>query len=75
MHLAWLYDILGVRYTYGFTQGEFHPWVEFAPVSGKTYLSVYMFNRGKISPLPSFRPCLQDRGETHLRVIQHDFNV
>ena len=32
--------------------GEFHPWVEFAPVSGQTYLSVYMFNRGEISPLP-----------------------
>ena len=35
---------------------------EFAPVSGQTYLSVYMFNRGKISPLPL---CLYDRGETH----------
>ena len=43
-------------------RGEFHPWVEFAPVSGQTYLSVYMFNRGKISPLPL---CLYDRGETH----------
>ena len=32
--------------------GEFHPWVEFAPVSGQTYLSVYMFNRNGISPLP-----------------------
>ena len=45
--------------------GEFHPWVEFAPVSGQTYLSVFMFNRGEISPLPLFRPCLHNRGETH----------
>ena len=41
-------------------RGEFNHWVEFAPVSGQTYLSVYMFNRGEISPLPLFRPCLQD---------------
>ena len=32
-------------------QGEFHSWVEFAPFSGQTYLSVYMFNRDEISPL------------------------
>ena len=45
-------------------RGEFHIWVEFAPVSGQTYLSAYMFNRGEISPLPLFRPCLEGRGET-----------
>ena len=44
---------------------EFHPWVEFAPVAGQTYLSVYMLNRGEISPLPLFRLCLEDMGETH----------
>ena len=33
-------------------RGEFHPWVEFALVSGQTYLTVYMLNRGEISPLP-----------------------
>ena len=54
---------------------EFHPWVEFAPVSGQTYLSVYMFNRGEISSLPLFRLCLEDMGETHTGVIRHDFNV
>ena len=32
-------------------RGEFHPRVEFAPVSGQTYLSVHMFNRGEISLL------------------------
>ena len=48
-------------------RGDFHPWVDFAPVSGQTYLSVYMFNRGEISPLFFFRPCLQDKGETHPR--------
>ena len=41
-------------------RGEFHHWVEFAPVSGQTYFSVYMFNRGEMSTLPLFRPCLQD---------------
>ena len=41
----------------------FHPWVEFAPVSGQTYLSVYMLNGGEISPLPLFRLCFQDRDE------------
>ena len=45
--------------------GEFHPWFEFAPVAGQNYLSVYMLNRGEISPLPLSRRCLQDRGETH----------
>ena len=45
--------------------GKFHPWVEFAPVSGQTYLSVYMFNRGEISLLLLFHPCPQDRRETH----------
>ena len=30
---------LGVCYIYTFTPGVFHPWVEFAPVSGQTYLS------------------------------------
>ena len=44
---------------------EFHPWVEFTPFSGQTYLSVYMFNQGEISPPPVFRHCLEDRGETH----------
>ena len=42
-------------------QVKFHPWVEFAPVSGQTFLSVYMFNRGEIPPLPLFHPCLKDR--------------
>ena len=46
-------------------RGEFHPWVEFTPVSGQTSLSVYMFNRGEISPLSLFRPYFKDRGETH----------
>ena len=41
----------------------FHPG-EFAHVSGQVYVSVYMYNRGEISPLPLFRPCLR-----------HDFNV
>ena len=44
--------------------GEFYSWVEFAPVSGQTYLSVYMFNRGEISSLPLFRPCIEDKDET-----------
>ena len=44
---------------------EFYPWVDFAPVSGQTYLSVYVFNGGEISPLPLFCPCLEDGGETH----------
>ena len=30
---------------------EFHPWVEFVHISGQTYLSVYMFNRGEVSTL------------------------
>ena len=47
------------------SRGDFHPWVEFAPVSGQTYISVYMFNRGEILPLPLFRPCLEDRGKTY----------
>ena len=41
-------------------RGEFHPWVELESASGQTYLSVYMFNRGKTSPLRLFRPCLED---------------
>ena len=45
--------------------GEFYPWVEFAPISGKTYLSVYMFNRDEILPLPLFHPFLEERDETH----------
>ena len=44
---------------------EFHPWADFVPVSGQTYLSVYMFNGGEISLLPLICPCLEDRGETH----------
>ena len=47
-------------------KGYIHRWVEFALVSGQTCLSRYMFNRGEISPLPLFRPFLEDRGETHL---------
>ena len=46
-------------------RGEFHPWVEFAPVCDQTYLSVYMFNRGEISSLPLFHPA----------VTRHDFKV
>ena len=45
-------------------RGEFHPWVQFVPVSGQTYLSVHMFIRGEILTLPLFRPCLEDRSET-----------
>ena len=56
-------------------RGEIHLWVEFAPVSGQTYLSVYMFNRDEISPLPLFLPCLEDKGETHPGVTRHNFNV
>ena len=52
--------VLGVRYMYSFTPGLRSPCV-----SGQTYLSVYMFNRGEILPLPLFHSCLQDRGETH----------
>ena len=47
--------------------GEFLPWVEFAPVSGQTYLSAYMFNRGEIS-------CSTEVKLTP-GVIRHDFNV
>ena len=46
-------------------RGEFHPWVEFAPVSVQTCLSVYMFSGGEISPLPLIGPCLKDRDKTH----------
>ena len=38
-------------------RGEFHSRVEFAPVFGKTCLSVYMFNRGEILTLPLLGPC------------------
>ena len=34
------------------SRGEFNPCVEFASVSGQTYLPVYMFNRGEISFYP-----------------------
>ena len=52
-------DLLGVRYTYDFTPGEF------PPVPGQSYLSVYMFNRGEILLLLLFRNCLENRGKTH----------
>ena len=41
-------------------RGDFHPWFEFAPVSDQTNLSAYILNRDEISPLPLFRPCLQE---------------
>ena len=42
-------------------RGEFHPWAEFASAPGQTYLSLYLFNRGEILPLPLFSPCLENR--------------
>ena len=47
-----------VRDTYSFTLWWILPLVEFAPVSGQTYLSIYMFNRSKISPQHLLRSCL-----------------
>ena len=44
-------------------RGEFHPWDEFASAPGQTYLSLYLFNRGEILPLPLFSPCLENRGK------------
>ena len=52
-------------------RAEFHPWVEFAPVSGQTYLSVYILNQGEVSPLPFFSPL----PKLTPGVIRHDFNV
>ena len=53
----------------------FHPWVEFVPVCGQNFLSVYMFNQSEISPLALFYSRLGDRGKTHPGVIRYDFNM
>ena len=55
----------GSRYTYNFTTGWISPLSWVRPVSGQNYLHVYMFNRGEISFLSLFFPCLEDRSETN----------
>ena len=60
-HFLKLSKIMGYGTRIVSPRGKFHPWVEFAPAFGQTLLSVYMFNRDEILPLPVFHPCLKDR--------------
>ena len=64
LHSAWLYDILGVRYAYSFSPG----------LSSPLSLAKLFFLHTCSTEVKS-RPYLEDSGETHPGVIQHDFNV